>query len=271
MYDRETASAPLIVKRVIKGAVGMGILITLFSSFTIVPAGHRGVLFQLGAVQDRVLQEGFNWKMPFVQSVKKVNVRTMKEEMSESAASKDLQIVTTKIALNYHLEESQVNVLWQEIGPYFKSKIILPAVSEAVKAATAKYTAEELITKRQEVKDEITAILTARLLQEYVVVDQLSIVDFDFSSSFNAAIEAKVTAEQDALAAENKLEQVKFEAQQRVEQAEGEAQAIRIQANAIKSQGGKAYVDLKAIEAWDGKLPVTMLGAQGAVPFINIK
>jgi regulator of protease activity HflC (stomatin/prohibitin superfamily) len=138
----------------------------------------------------------------------------------------------------------------------------------AVKASTANYTAEELITKREVVRQTIQDSLTERLKQNYVDVTGVSIVDFNFSPSFNQAIEAKVTAEQNALAAKNKLEQVKYEAEQRVEQAKGEAEAIKIQTQAIQSQGGRDYVNLKAIEKWNGELPQQMMG--GAVPFVNI-
>jgi regulator of protease activity HflC (stomatin/prohibitin superfamily) len=103
-----------------------------------------------------------------------------------------------------------------------------------------------------------------------IVVDQVNITNFDFSQSFNAAIEAKVTAEQSALAAKNKLEQVKFEAEQRVTQAKGEAEAIKIQAAAIQAQGGQEYVSLKWVEKWNGALPTTQLGNSGFTPLISI-
>lgn len=249
--------------------IGIALIVVIFASLTVVGAGQRGVVVRLGSVQDRVLDEGMHLKAPFVDSVKKLDVRTRKIETQESAASKDLQIVTTKIALNYHLDPESVNSLWQGIGSEYASRIIDPAIQEAVKASTAKYTAEELITLREEVKNTAKEILSKRLQENFMILDDLSIVDFDFSPSFNKAIEAKVTAEQEALAAKNKLEQVKFEAQQRIEQANAEAEAIRIQADAIRSQGGKEYVNLKAIEAWDGVLPKQLLS--DVVPFVNIK
>ena len=156
------------------------------------------------------------------------------------------------------------------IGKEYRERIIDPALQEAVKSATALYTAEELITKRPEVKDTIKTLLVERLSQEYILVDEFSIVNFDFSPSFNQAIEAKVTAEQNALASKNKLEQVKYEAEQRIATAKGEAEAIRIQADAIQSQGGAEYVNLKAIEKWNGVLPSYMMG-NGTVPFVTIK
>lgn len=250
--------------------LGVVILAVLFGSFTLVGAGERGVLLTLGKVEDKILTEGFNLKIPFIQSVKKLDVKTKKEEVDASAASKDLQTVTAKIALNYHLRPDAVNKLWQTVGRDYNERIIAPSIQEAVKSATAKYTAEELITKRPNVKEDIKNILTERLQEENIVVDEFSIIDFNFSKSFNDAIEAKVTAEQNALAAKNKLEQIKYEAEQRVVAAKGEAEAIKIQAEAIQTQGGAAYVQLKALEKWNGILPTYMMGGQ-SVPFINIK
>jgi regulator of protease activity HflC (stomatin/prohibitin superfamily) len=244
------------------------ILIVLFGSFGAISAGHKGVRTQFGAVIGSI-NPGLYFKVPIIQGVEDMNVQTQKEQVDSEAASSDLQNVSTKIALNYNLYPDKVQELFSKIGNDYKSRIIDPAIQEAVKAATAKYTAEELVTKREAVKDEIQVALTSRLATEFIQVSQVSIVNFDFSTSFNTAIEAKVTAEQDALAAKNKLEQVKFEADQRVAQATAEAEAIKIQATAINSQGGADYVQLKAIEKWNGNLPTQMIPG-GTVPFINL-
>ncbi len=259
-----------VIKKYSKHVIAIIILLILIlGSFVIVEAGERGVVLTLGKVSDKVLTEGLHLKLPLIQKVEKLDVKTQKEQVDASAASKDLQTVTAKVALNYHLDASNVNHLWQSIGSEYKSRIIDPAIQEAVKAVTAKYTAEELITLRAQVKEDAKLVLRERLTPEFIAVDELSIVDFDFSQSFNDAIEAKVTAEQNALAAKNKLEQVKYEAEQRVTTAKGEAEAIRIQAQAIQQQGGAAYVNLKAVEKWNGTLPTYMLG--NSVPFINIQ
>lgn len=258
-----------LFKKIVLVIVGVFAVLTLSGSFSLVGAGERGVLIQLGAVQDDILSEGFNFKLPFVQSVHKLDVKTQVEQIDASAASKDLQTVTAKIALNYHLDVQRVNKLWQLVGKEYKTRIIDPAIQEAIKAVTAKYTAEELITKRPQVKEDTKILLAQRLSKEFILVDEFSIVNFHFSKTFNEAIEAKVTAEQQALAAKNKLEQSKYEAEQRIAQAKGEAEAIRIQAAAIQNQGGAEYVNLKAIEKWNGALPTQMLS--NVVPFINIK
>ena len=245
------------------------VILVILNPFVIIPAGHRGVVMNWGAVSQEIFNEGLHWRTPIVQSVATIDIQIQKEEVKVGAASKDLQELSTIVALNYHLDPTKVNELYQGIGLKYNERIIDPAVQEAVKAATAKYTAEEAITKRSEVKEAIKNLLTSRLAKEYIVVDEVSIKDFDFSKSFNDAIEAKVTAEQEALQAKNVLEKVKFQAEQRIAQATAEAEAIKIQAESISKQGGQSYVNLKAIEKWDGKLPVQMI-PNATVPFLDL-
>lgn len=258
-------------KGIIACVVGIVIVLTFLAlnPLVIIGAGERGVVMNFGAVSNDVLGEGLHWRTPIVQNVKIMDVQIQKETVKAGAASRDLQEVKTELAINFHLDPGAVHRLYQTVGMSYQSRIIDPAVQEAVKAATAKYTAEEVITKRQLVRDDIKAILTTRLSKDGIILDEVSITDFNFSESFNTAIEAKVTAEQNALRAKNDLEKVKMEAQQRIEQAQAEAQAIRIQAESISAQGGDSYVQMKAIEKWDGKLPVQMV-PNGTVPFINL-
>lgn len=259
-------SGARFIKRFI---IGFAILFVVMGCYELIGPGERGVVLRLGAVQDRIMVEGLNFKWPFIESVDVVDVKIQKEQVDASASSKDLQDVRTAVALNYNLDPDKVNRLWQAIGRNYKERVIDPAILEAVKAITAKYTAEELVTKRQAVKDDITSALKVRLTKDFLNIIELSITNFHFSESFSMAVEAKVKAEQDALAAKNKLEQVKYEAEQRVAQAKGEAEAIKIQIESIRVQGGKEYVQLKAIEKWDGNLPQYM-SSGAALPFIDI-
>lgn len=258
-----------VPKVVIHSILGIIILIIIFSCFGTISVGYKGIRTQFGAVIGSE-NPGLYFKFPIIQGMEQMNVQTQKEQVNAvEAASRDLQNVSTTIALNYNLYPDKVVDLYSKIGNDYKARIIDPAIQEAVKASTAKYTAEELITKRTEARDAIKTALTSRLATEYIQVTEVSIVNFDFSPSFNEAIEKKVTAEQNALAAKNKLEQVKFEADQRVAQAQAEAEAIKIQAQAIQQQGGENYVQLQAISKWDGKLPTSMIPG-GAVPFLNL-
>jgi regulator of protease activity HflC (stomatin/prohibitin superfamily) len=234
------------------------VLSTIFGSFAVVPAGHRGVLLTYGAVENRILPEGISMIMPFVNQVEIMSVQTMKYSTQASSASKDLQIVSTEVTLNYRLEPTLVNKIYQELTTSYEDKVIQPAIQEVVKASTAKFTAEELITKRETVKSEIESALSDRLSKfGGIIMQTVSITNFDFSPEFNKAIETKVTAEQNALAAKNKLEQVKYEAEQRVAQATAEAEAIRIQGEALKSN--PQLISLNWVAKWSGNLPNTLI------------
>ena len=246
--------------------IGVIILVVLFGSFGTVGAGERGVLLQFGAVKDRVLDEGLYFKIPLVQKVVKMDVKIQKDEVSVSASSKDLQMVTSKIALNHHLAPDNVNSIWQDVGEDYNVRIIAPTIQEAVKAVTAKFTAEELITKREEVKDQIKANLTERLFEHNIIVDEFNIIDFFFSPAFNDAIEAKVTAEQLKLKAERDLERIKIEKEQKIAEAEGKAKAILIEAQALMVN--PKVVELRWIEKWNGQTPQYWGQAS---PFIGLK
>jgi len=242
--------AKKIVSRII---FGLFALIIIFGAFGTIGAGERGVLLQFGAVKDKVFDEGLYIKIPIVQQVVIMDVKIQKDEIPASASSKDLQIVTSKIALNYHLDPNAVNKIWQEVGKNYNARIIAPSIQEAVKAVTAKFTAEELITKREVVKEQIKANLAERLFERNIMVDEFNIIDFSFSSAFNDAIEAKVTAEQLKLKAVRDLERIKIEADQKIAEAEGKAKAIRIEAQALREN--VKVVELRWIEKWDGKVP----------------
>ena len=242
------------------------VLIVIFGSLGTIGAGERGVLLQFGAVQDKIFNEGLYFKIPIIQQVVIMDVQIRKDEVQASASSKDLQIVTSKIALNYHLNPDEVNKIWQEVGKDYNSRIIAPSIQEAVKAVTAKFTAEELIIKREEVKEQIKLNLAERVAGRSILIDEFNIIEFSFSPAFNEAIEAKVTAEQLKLKADRDLERIVIEAEQWVAEAKGKAEAIKVEAQALRSN--PKVVELRWIEKWDGKVP-TYWG--DASPFIGLK
>ena len=159
------------------------VLSILSSSFVIIGPGERGILVTLGKVEDRVLGEGLSFKKPFIQEVAKMDVKTHKKEVLESAASRDLQMVQVVVAVNYNLDPMSVNKLYQEVGRRYESRIIDPSTHESIKAVTARYTAEELVTKREDVREGMELLLRENLLEEGILVTELSIVNFDFSRS----------------------------------------------------------------------------------------
>lgn len=251
--------------------IGAVIVLPLASPFAIVPAGTRGVMTTFGKITAEVYTEGLHWRWPIAQEMHLVEVRVQKGEGQGDAASKDLQSVQTSVALNYHIDPSAVVTVFRDIGLDIGVKIIVPAVQEAVKAATALYTAEELIGKRPEVREKIRGFLTERLTKHGVVVDEFSITNFSFSRSFTDAVEAKTTAEQQKLKAERDLQRIRVEAEQKVAQAKAEAEALKLQKQEVTAELLKLREienQRKAIEKWDGKLPQTMMG--NSVPFIQI-
>jgi len=255
---------------IVGGLIGIGLV---FASFEIINAGERGVVLNLGKPEE-ILEEGFHTVNPITKSIVVMNVQVQKYEAEATAASKDLQTVRSNIALNYHLDPVQVLTLYQSIGRDVEYKVIDPAIQESVKAATALFTAEELISKREAVKEAIKQTLIARLGNFSVLVDEFSIVNFEFSHEFNAAIESKQVTEQQALKAQNELEKVKYEAQQQIEQAKAQSESTRLQVEALKQ--GSQVIELRKVEAmleaakrWDGKLPANIYGSV-PLPLLNV-
>lgn len=250
-------------------AIGLFIMYTAWAAFVVVPAGHIGVQVTLGTVSQQTLTEGVHFINP-MSSVRDVDVRLVSTNLKNaSAGTKDLQQVHTDIVLNYRLDGSKVGHIYKEFGLDLQDRVILPILSESFKAVTAHYTSEELITKRDQVSSQIKEELADKLTKYSVSVGDISLVNFGFSAEYQKAIESKVIATQSKLQAEQDLARIEVEAKQAVAKAEGRAKAIQIETAAINSQGGASYVQLKAIEKWDGKLPTTQAGA--ATPFINIK
>nr|MBC8359818.1 prohibitin family protein [Candidatus Desulfatibia profunda] len=234
-------------------------------------AGERGIVLNFGAVQENVFGEGLHFRIPIMQEIIPVDVKVQKAETDAAAASADLQDVSSTVAINYHIIPDKANIVYQSIGIHFKERIIDPAVLEVVKAVTAKYTAEELITKRPAVSDAMKLSLTERLLEHNIAVDAFSIVGFSFSKIFMEAIESKQTAEQLALKAKRDLDRIKIEAEQTITAARAEAESLRLQRANISPdliELRKIEANLKAIDKWNGILP-QVTGA-GAVPFIGV-
>ncbi|BAY28776.1 band 7 protein like [Nostoc carneum NIES-2107] len=251
----------------IVGGIFLFILAFIFRPFTIVNAGERGVVMKFGKVQEQVLDEGLHPMMPLVTSIKKLSVRVQQNTFESDAASKDLQKITTELAVNWHVEPTKVNKVFQQVGDQQQiiTGIITPAVSEVLKAATAKKTAEEIITKRTELKEEIDSNLKNRLSAYGLIVDDVSLVNFSFSPEFSKAIESKQIAEQEAKQAEFIAKKATQEAQAEINRAKGQAEAQRLQRQTLTAE----LLQKQAIEKWDGRFP-TVMGGNGSVPLINI-
>ncbi len=276
-YDRQTGNVK-VVRAAVTAVSVIVIVAFLFSAIRTVESGHRGVITTLGRVEDTILPEGGPYfVIPFgYQNVIPVNVQIQKEESATTAASKDLQDVTTQVTVNFRVDPGMANIVYQTLRLDYTDRVVRPGIQEAVKAATAGFTAEELITQRPAVKTDIEDILRVALLENNIILDRVSITEFSFSQQFSQAIEAKVQAEQEALRAENELVRIEIEAQQTVVRAQAEATALLLNAEAQaaalalqRQEVGPLLNQFKAIEKWNGVLPV-FVGQEG-VPLIDIR
>lgn len=230
-------------------AIGLVVIILLFitilTSVRVVGTGQIGVVTQYGRVTGRELTEGMSLVAPWgINNVTVYDIKVQKEAVTSTAASKDLQDVSSEIVLNYNLERGSVSKVHQTIGELYVDKIVTPAINEVFKAASAEYTASELITERGQLKTIAQKTLSDRLAPYGIKVSELSIVDFKFSDNFTKAIEEKQVAQQNA-------ERAKFN----LDAAYTDAQAQKAQSETLTAE----YLQKQAIEKWDGKLP-TYLG-----------
>lgn len=247
------------------------IVIILFASITTVPTGYVGVKTRFGEVQNDVIQEGLNTKAPFIEKIVKIDCRTKKSELESNSASKDLQDVNLKVAINYNVNKSNANKLYQEVGVDYEKIIVQPAILESIKAVTAQYTAEELITNRQEVSNLMKDKLKEKLEGKGFNIVDLSITDLNFSDAYNKAIEEKQVAQQNAQKAEYELEQAKIDNEKKIENAKTEAEVMALQNEQITENTLKLRaleIQQQLIEKWNGQLPTTMLN--DGVPFLNV-
>lgn len=257
-------------KAVLAAMIGIIVIIGLFGSFGKVDYGHVALKKTFGKLSEDVLYPGIHFKLPFVQEFVPVNVQVAKAEADASASSKDLQPVHTHIVVNYKVNEKAAYQLMMNVGGAYETKVVSPAIHEVLKEITARYSAEELISKRDVVAGEVKQNLAQRLERYDMLVQDISIVNFEFSKTFNDSIEAKQVAAQQAMKAENDLKRIQIEAQQQVEQAKAQAEALRLKKQEVTQELirlSEIEVQQKAIEKWDGKLP-SVTG--GATPFIDI-
>lgn len=247
------------------------VLILGSNSFVSVEYGHVGLYKTFGKLNDNTLTPGIHFKIPFIQTVIQVNTQVTKAETDTSASSKDLQPVSTHVAVNYSVNKASAYNLMNNIGGNFDNVIINPAIQEIVKEVTARYPAEDLITRRDVVSGEISEHLTTRLAKYDLIVNDINIVNFKFSEAFNQSIEAKQVAQQQALKAENDLRRIEIEAKQKIAQAQAEAESLRLKKQEVTPelvQLKQIEVQEKALEKWNGALP-SVTG--GATPFIDIQ
>ena len=269
---RDFRIPPGMGKKIVAGVVVLAALVLATGSMGIVGAGQRGVLLRFGAVTGEIKEEGLYFKVPFVEQVVLMSTQIQKYSAPASASSKDLQVVTTEVTLNYQLNPSSVGETYRNMRQDYESRVIQPYIQEAVKSTTANFDAEQLITRRPQVKDELQNLMMERLAPLGIGVVQLSITDFQFSTTFQDSIEAKVKAVQQALEAENALRRVEFEAMQQITRAEAEAKGLELQKAQVTAQLldlRRIEVQGRAVEKWNGVMP-TVVTSGGPVPMLDV-
>jgi len=253
------------------------IIVIMAESIVIVEAGHRGVVLYLGAVENRVLGEGVHFIAPFLEQVVPMEVRTQKFQAEASAASNDLQEVQTVIAVNYRIDPTEANKIYQTLGVNYGDRVISPTIQESVKASVAKFNAEDLITKRETAKSVIANAIRSTLAANDIQTQNVFITDFKFSDAFATQIEQKVVAFQKYLTELNNLRSISVVANQSVAQAEGQARATAAKATGesqaikiITSQLRESpeYLQWQAISKWNGQMPYAI--GSGGFPFFQL-
>lgn len=259
--------------------VGLGLLavVLFFGSYAVVPPGHRGIVIHMGKTSETVLEEGFTFKLPFITTVKSVSVRIQETSIATEAASRDMQNVHTVLSLNWHISPDKVNTVFRQIGEaeVIESNVIKNQVSEVLKAATAKLSAEEILSKRNELKQQIDEALVKKLAAFNLTVDNVNLADFKFEPEFNRAVEQKQIAEQRSKQAEYEAQKAEVDARAEVNAAKGQAAAMltkakaEAEANALKLKTlTPELIRYETIQRWDGKLPTVQAGGAGS--FINL-
>ena len=269
---RDKAGNVAVGKIVAIVAVLILVLIVLGGSIVVVEAGQTGVVLTFGRVSPVVLQEGIHLKVPFAQSIVAINNRIVKTEVTTEAFSKDLQTVSTVIAVNYHINKSSSAEIYKQVGLGYDDVLVIPAINEVLKAVTANYTAQQLVSSRGDVSILLDENLNKKLNEYGVIVDDLNIINWDFTEEYISAIEAKQVAEQNLIKTRTEQEQAlviaNTEAQKQVIAAQAEADKIKLLADATASSNktiaeslSDILIRYETLQKWDGQLPKVTGGA----------
>ena len=233
------------------GIIVIAVVILLASSIRIVESGEVGVRVRFGKASNQPTHEGINLKIPFIEEIKKMNIRVQKIEVTTSSSSKDLQDVEMSLAVNYQIDKKKAVNLYKNVGSNYDEVILEPAIEEGIKAVTSKYTAEELITNRSEVSKQCREELDKKVSKYGLSINDFNITNFNFSKEFNKAIEEKQVAEQKVLTAKQELEKERIEAEKKIVKAEAEKRSNELKEQSLTDN----IIREKFIEKWDGHLP----------------
>lgn len=240
-----------ILKLIIGVTIGIILLICIFGSFRTIKSGQVGIRVRFGKVVNAQMNEGVNFKIPIIEKIVRMNIQVQKTEVETSSASKDLQDVNMKLAVNYRVDGTKATELYKDVGTKYDEIVLQPAIQESIKAITSQYTAEELITNRSEVSKKCMETLQGKVGKYGLNIDDFNITNFNFSAEFNKAIEEKQVAEQKVLTAKQELEKEKIEAEKKVVKAEAEKKANEMKQQTLTDN----IIKEKFIEKWNGELP----------------
>ena len=244
-------------------AIVLGIVL-MCNTVVFIKTGEIGIVTKFGAVEERVMTQGINFKIPFINGVKKMNCKTQKYDIESGSASKDMQDVQAKISVNYSVNVENASKLFREVGQDYLSIILEPTILDTIKSVTAEFTAEELITKRPDVSQRLLNRLQERMQSQGINIVEANITDLNFSESFNRAIEEKQVAEQNVKTEQQRLEQIKVQAEQKKVEAEGTAEANRILNESLSEENLQKLATAKG----NRQLPTTITDGTG--PFLNV-
>lgn len=269
MMENENINLKKIIKT---SVVCLVVLITLLCSFKTIRSGEIGLKVRFGKIIDIQLNEGFNWKLPFIEKIVKVNIKVQKSEVNSNAATKDLQDVDAIVAVNYSVDGMKASSLYKNVGSKYDEVVLQPAIQESIKSVISKYSSEEVITKRSEVSNMCMETLQNKVAKYGITIDNFNIINFNFSDAYSLAIEQKQVAEQQVLKAKQELEKAKIDADIKIAEARAEAESLKVQKQEISKdllELRRIEAQLKAIEKWNGSLPTYYSG--NGLPFISIK
>lgn len=245
---------PRVGRITIASIIVLFAIITLFSCFKTIKSGEVGLKVRFGKIVDSSLKEGFNIKIPYIEKIVKVNIKVQKAELDTESSSKDLQTIKTKLAVNYRVDSDNAVNLYKTVGNSYEETILIPAIQESIKSAMSQYTAEQTITKRNEVSDKCLEEIQAKVEKYGIKIEDFNIIDLDFSDAYNQAIEEKQVAEQKVLTAQQELERTKIEKEKKIVEAQGTKEANEILNRTLTNEN----LTKQFIDKWNGSLPTVV-------------
>lgn len=239
---------------IIIGIIIFILFILLLLSFKTIKSGEVGLKVRFGKIVDTSLKEGLNLKLPIIEKIVKVNIKVQKAELDTESSSKDLQTIKTKLAVNYRVDSENAVSLYKTVGNSYEETILIPAIQESIKSAMSQYTAEQTITKRNEVSDKCLEEIQNQVEKYGIKIEDFNIIDLDFSDAYNQAIEEKQVAEQKVLTAQQELERTKIEKEKKIVEAQGTKEANEILNKTLTDEN----LTKQFIDKWNGQLPTAM-------------